>query len=74
MRPSALAVLKLMTSLIVVGDCTGRSGAIDIAGRTTILVEIVRPVRDQAAIGGFVTVREIAGSFSRAANAIIRSE
>src|SRR5215469_1211808 len=40
-----------------IGRLLAFEDAIDIAGRTTILVEIVRPVRDQAAIGGFVTVR-----------------
>src|SRR5215471_7489725 len=39
-----------------IGRLLAFEDAIDIAGRTTIL-------DDQAAIGGFVTVREIAGSF-----------
>ena len=49
--PSALAVLRLMTSSYLVGACTGRSGrllaledAIDIAGRLPELAHHIRSV------------------------------
>ena len=55
-RPSALAVLRLITSSYLVGACTGRSAgfspledAIDVAGRAAVLVEVVEAVGHQAA-------------------------
>src|SRR4051812_43623966 len=49
LAPSALAVLRLMTTSYLVGACTGRSAlenAIDIAGRAPVLVDVIRPVGD----------------------------
>src|SRR5262245_6064209 len=59
-RPSALAVLRLMTSSYLLGACTGKSAgfspfrmrSIDIAGRSSELVDEIRSMRDQAASGG----------------------
>ena len=58
MRPSALAVLRLITSSYLVGCLHRKFGrllafedAIDIAGRAPEPVERIRPVRDQAAAG-----------------------
>ena len=53
-----MAVLRLITSSYLVDACTGRSAgfspfedAIDVAGRTPVLVDYVRPIGDQAAAG-----------------------
>jgi hypothetical protein len=53
-RPSVLAVLRLITSSYLVGACTGRS-----AGFSPLrMVDRIRPVGDQAAVGDEV-VREV---------------
>jgi hypothetical protein len=53
--PSALAVLRLITSSYLVGACTGRSAgfslledAIDVSSRAPVLIDQIRPVGDQA--------------------------
>jgi hypothetical protein len=58
-RPSALAVLRLITSSYLVGACTGRSAglltfedAVDVAGRPPVWIDRIRPVGDQAAFYG----------------------
>src|SRR5262245_7926135 len=60
-RPSAFAVLRLITNSYFVGACTGRSAgflalqdAVDVAGSAPILVDHFRPVSDQAALGGHI--------------------
>src|SRR5262245_6858739 len=62
LAPFALAALRLMTSSYLVGACTGRSAgfsplkdAIDIAGRRSKLVRIIRTVGNEAAGGDHVT-------------------
>ncbi len=57
-RPSALAVLRLITSSYLVGAYTGRStgfsplrNAVDIAGGAPGLVNHIGPIGDQAATG-----------------------
>ena len=57
-RPSALAVLRLMTSSILgrrlhrqVGRLLALEDAIDVAGRAPVLVDAFRPIGDQAAVG-----------------------
>ena len=57
-RPSALAVLRLMTSSYLVGCLHRQVGrllaledAVDVAGRAPVLVDDIRPVGDQAAAG-----------------------
>ena len=60
-RPSALAVLRLITSSYLVGACTGKSAgfcaledAVDVASRTPKLVEEIRPIRNQSAGGDII--------------------
>ena len=69
-RPSALAVLRLITSSYLVGACTGRSAgllaledAIDVAGRAPVLVDEIRPIGDQAAAGDEEAVEVDRGQF-----------
>jgi len=57
-KPSALAVLRLITVSYLVEDCTGRSAGflaledtIDVACRLTELVDEIRPIGDQATGG-----------------------
>src|SRR5262245_12042738 len=52
-RPSALAVLRLITSSVLVGSSVGRfltfEDAVNVARRAPILVGPIRPIGDQAA-------------------------
>jgi len=57
-RPSALAVLRLITSSYLVGACTGKSAGfspsedtIDVSRRTPVLIEEIRTIGDQATGG-----------------------
>ncbi len=57
-RPSALAVLRLITSLVLgrrlhrqVGRLLALEDAVDVAGRAPVLVDEIRPIGDQAAGG-----------------------
>ena len=57
-RPSAFAVLRLITSLVLgrrlhrqVGRLLALEDAVDVAGRAPVLVDDIRPVGDQAAGG-----------------------
>ncbi len=57
-RPSALAVLRLSTSLVLgrrlhrqVGRLLALEDAVDVAGRAPVLVDVIRPIGDQAAGG-----------------------
>ena len=57
-RPSALAVLRLITRLVLgrrlhrqVGRLLALEDAIDVAGRAPVLVDQIRPIGDQAAGG-----------------------
>src|SRR5262249_56964792 len=67
-RPSAFAVLRLMTSSYLVGACHRQIGrflaledAIDVSGRAPVLVDQGRPVGDQAAGGDVWAGREDRG-------------
>ena len=63
MRPSALAVLRLITSSYLVALCTGRSAgfalkdAIHVASSLPVLINRVRSVRDEAAVSDEETGR-----------------
>jgi hypothetical protein len=48
-RPSALAVLRLITSSYLVGVCTDKSDAINVAGGKAELLGLIGPVRTQTA-------------------------
>ena len=57
-RPSALAVLRLITSLVLgrrlhrqVGRLLALEDAVDVVGRAPILVDVIGPIGDQAASG-----------------------
>ena len=69
-RPSALAVLRLITSSIFgrrlhwqVGGLLAFEDAIDVAGRATVLFDVIRPVGDQATSGGEDTIEVDCGQF-----------
>ena len=73
-----MAVLRLMTSSYLVGACTGRSAgflaledAINVYGGAPVLVDPIRPIGDQAAIGDEVTVDVDRGQLVRAASVMI---
>src|SRR5262245_20182607 len=57
--PSALAVLRLIASSYLIAACTGRSAGfstlkntINVAGSLPVLVDKIRPIRDQTASDG----------------------
>ena len=63
-RPSALAVLRLIDQLVLgrrlhrqVGRFLALEDTIYVAGRASILVDKIRPVRDQAAAGDELATR-----------------
>ena len=63
-RPSALAVLRLITSLVLgrrlhrqVGRLLAFEDAVDVAGRSPELVDPIGPIGDQAASGDEASVR-----------------